>query len=68
MSATEKGGVNFPVNSSDEAVSGWSEETACYAANWDDEEKWLLTAAKVIKANVLITRFSSKSIELISPL
>ena len=33
MSATEKGGVNFPVNSGDEAVSGWSEETACYAAN-----------------------------------
>ena len=68
MSATEKGGVNFPVNSGDEAVSGWSEETACYAANWDDEEKWPLTAAKVIKANVLITRFSSKSMELISPL
>ena len=68
MSATEKGGVNFPVNCGDEAVNGWSEETACYAANWDDEEKWLLTAAKVIKANVLITRFSSKSMELISPL
>ena len=29
---------------------GWSEETACYAANWDDEEKWLLTAVKFIKA------------------
>ena len=68
MSATEKGGVNFPVNSGDEAVSGWSEETACYAANWDDEEKWLLTVVKFIKANVLITRFSSKSMELISPL
>ena len=50
MSATEKGGVNFPVNSGDEAVSGWAEETACYAANWDDED------------------FSSKSMELISPL
>ena len=33
MSATEKRGVNFPVNSGDEAVSGWLEETACYAAN-----------------------------------
>ena len=29
---------------------GWSEETVCYAANWDDEEKWLLTAVKFIKA------------------
>ena len=48
---------------------GWSEETACYAANWDDEEKWLLTAVKFIKAklNVLTTQVSSKWIELISP-